>query len=92
MVKVLGTPDRREPEYVLYDTPMSILNVFAVKPAVFDLVLSIVIACYLALIYGVLLNSNTIVAFLMALIKETEMNGHSKVGNGVKNGQKLHAI
>lgn len=92
VVKVLGTPDRREPEYVLYDTPMSILNVFAVKPAVFDLVLSIVIACYLALIYGVLLNSNTIVAFLTALIKETEMNGHSKVGNGVKNGQKLHAI
>lgn len=92
VVKVVGTPDRREPEYVLYDTQMSILNVFAVKPAVFDLVLSIVIACYLALVYGVLLNSNSIVAFLTALIKETEMNGHSKFSNGVKNGQKLHAI
>jgi len=92
VVKVLGTPDRREPEYVLYDTPMSVLNVFAVKPAVFDLVLSIVIACYLAVIYGVILNSNSIVAFLTGLIKETEMNGHAKFSNGVKNGQKLHAM
>ena len=88
-MKVIGTPglDR---DYVLYDTQMAILNVFAVKPAVFDLVLSIVIACYLAFIYGALINSNSIVAFLTALIRE--MNGHSKFSNGVKNGQKLHSI
>ena len=39
VVKVVGTPDRREPEYVLYDTPSSVLNVYTVKPAIFDLVI-----------------------------------------------------
>jgi len=93
VVKVVGTPDRREPEYVLYDTPSSVLNVYTVKPAIFDLVLSIVIGCYLAGCYLVLLYSNTIVLFLTNLLKEkeSEVNGHLKANNGVKNGQKLHA-
>ena len=38
VVKVVGSPDRREPEYVLYDTPSSVLNIYTVKPAIFDLV------------------------------------------------------
>lgn len=94
VVRVVATPDRREPEYLLYDTPTSTLNVYTVKPAIFDLVLSIAIGFYLALIYGVLLNSNTIVTILTGILKEkeTETNGHLKINNGVKNGHKPHAF
>merc|ERR1712240_487843 len=90
--KVVSTPDRREPEYVLYDTPSATLNVYRVKPAVFDLFLSAAIGCYLALVYLLFNNSSVIIMFLTGLVKEkeVEMNGHSK-SNGVKNGHKLHA-
>lgn len=92
VVKVVSTPDRREPEYVLYDTPSATLNVYRVKPAVFDLFLSAAIGCYLALVYLLINNSSVIIMFLTGLVKEkeVEMNGHSK-SNGVKNGHKLHA-
>jgi len=95
--KVIGVPDRREPEYVLYDTPTASLNVYTVKPAVFDLVLSILICGYLGIIYAVIINSSSIVSILVSFItKESEMNGHAKSNghsksNGVKNGHKLHA-
>ena len=50
-LKVVSIPDRREPEYVVYDTPSAAtLNVYRVKPAVFDLHLSAAIKCYLALV------------------------------------------
>jgi len=92
VVKVSSTPDRREPEYVLYDTPSATLNIYRVKPAVFDLFLSIAIGCYLGMVYLLLNNSGIIISFLMGLIKEkeSEMNGHAKT-NGVKNGHKLHS-
>merc|ERR1712098_905337 len=90
--KVVSTPDRREPEYVLYDTTTATMNVYRVKPAVFDLFLSAAIGCYLGLLYLILNNSSVIIMFLTGLVKEkeVEMNGHSK-SNGVKNGHKLHA-
>ena len=53
VVKVVSTstPDRREPEYVVYDTlSVATLNVYRVKPAVWDLSLSATIKCYLALV------------------------------------------
>merc|ERR1712107_581197 len=85
-------PDRREPEYTLFDTPTATLNVYTVKPAVFDLVLSLVICAYLGVIYAVIINSKVLVNLFTSFIKEkeVEMNGHSK-SNGVKNGHKLHA-
>lgn len=92
VVKVTSTPDRREPEYVLYDTPSATLNIYRVKPAVFDLFLSAAIGCYLGLVYLLLNNSTVIILFLTGLVKEkeVEMNGHAK-SNGVKNGHKPHA-
>jgi len=92
VVKVFTTPDKREPEYVLYDTSSAILNIYRVKPAVFDLILSVAIGCYLGIVYFLLNNSTPIIAFLMGLVKqkEAEMNGHVK-SNGVKNGHKHHA-
>ena len=51
VVKVVSTPDRREPEYMVYDTPSAAtLKMYRVKPAVFDLFLSAVIGCHLALV------------------------------------------
>ena len=90
VTKVVTTPDRREPEYVLYDTATASLNVYTVKPAVFDLFLSIAILAYISVIYGVIVNHKLWITFLSSLIKETEMNGHAKT-NGFKNGHKLHA-
>merc|ERR1719228_2800165 len=100
--KVVSTPDRREPEYVLYDTPQAVMNVYRVKPAVFDLFLSAAIGCYLGILY-LLLNNTPILVFLSGLLsreKEGEQaNGHAKAvgfrnGSTLRNGssQKLHAL
>jgi len=91
---VTAVPDRREPEFQLYDTPTATINIYRVKPAVFDLLLSAVIGCYLGLFYLFLLNSTAIVAFLSNLVKEKELeaNGTAAKTNGTKNGHhKLHA-
>jgi len=89
---VTGSPDRREPEYKLYDTASATMNIYRVKPAIFDLLLSIVIASYLGVIYLFLQNSSIIISALSSVIRERkveDMNGHSKV-NGARNGHKLH--
>lgn len=90
-----ATPDRREPEFQLYDTPTAVMNVYRVKPAVFDLLLSALIGGYLSLFYLLLINSSSIVAFLANLGKEKEVeaNGNGVKQNGAaKNGHhKLHA-
>lgn len=44
-------PDKREPEFALYTPTKAVLNVYSVKPAVFDLILTLAIVVYLALIY-----------------------------------------
>jgi len=85
---VTGTPDRREPEFALYDTTTATVNIYRVKPAVFDLILSLVICSYLAIIYFIILNSNTILSVLSSLVREQKMehsNGHAKM-NGKSNG------
>jgi len=95
--KVVSSPDRREPEYVLYDTPTATVNVYRVKPAVFDLFLSAAIGCYLAVLFLILNNSAVILNFLSGFVRERkepdQSNGHSKA-NGFKNGSmmKLHAL
>ncbi|XP_050674615.1 nicalin [Leptidea sinapis] len=43
--------DKREPEYVLYGTTRATLYVYSVKPAVFDLILTLAIGAYLTLVY-----------------------------------------
>jgi hypothetical protein len=90
---VTATPDRREPEFQLFDTPTAVMNIYRVKPAVFDLLLSAIIGGYLGVFYLLLLNSSIIVAFLASLVKEKEVesNGTAIKSNGAKNGHKLHA-
>lgn len=45
------SPDKRDPEFVFYDVTKAIVNVYSVKPAVFDLFLTCAIAVYLTLVY-----------------------------------------
>ncbi|XP_062554629.1 BOS complex subunit ncln [Armigeres subalbatus] len=44
-------PDPREPDFMLYDERDGLLNIYNVKPAVFDLFLTFMIVAYLAVIY-----------------------------------------
>ncbi|XP_045452768.1 nicalin-1 [Melitaea cinxia] len=48
------TIDRREPEYTLYSPTRALLYVYSVKPAVFDLILTLAIIAYLSLVYFVI--------------------------------------
>ncbi|XP_066589257.1 BOS complex subunit NCLN [Prorops nasuta] len=52
----LHTPDKRDPEFVFYDVTKAILYVYSVKPAIFDLFLTIAITIYLGLIYIIVHN------------------------------------
>ncbi|KAG8228412.1 hypothetical protein J437_LFUL003885 [Ladona fulva] len=51
------SPDKRDPEFVFYDITKAIVNVYSVKPAVFDLFLTIAILGYLAAIYAFIQDS-----------------------------------
>ncbi|XP_076643835.1 BOS complex subunit NCLN [Halictus rubicundus] len=56
-VKVtLHTPDKQDPEFVFYDVTKATLNVYSVKPAVFDLFLTIAIIIYLGMVYVIVHN------------------------------------
>ncbi|XP_075981710.1 BOS complex subunit ncln [Anticarsia gemmatalis] len=43
--------DKREPEYTLYGATAAALYVYSVKPAVFDLILTLAIVAYLTVVY-----------------------------------------
>uniref|UniRef100_A0A1B6EWH8 Nicalin n=1 Tax=Cuerna arida TaxID=1464854 RepID=A0A1B6EWH8_9HEMI len=45
------TPDKRDPEFVFYDITKAVVNVYSVKPAVFDLFLTFAIVIYLTIVY-----------------------------------------
>lgn len=45
------SPDKRDPEFRFYDVTNNKANIYSVKPAVFDLVLTIAIVLYLGAIY-----------------------------------------
>ncbi|XP_059608640.1 BOS complex subunit NCLN [Phlebotomus argentipes] len=48
-------PDAREPDFMLYEGQEGLLNIYSVKPAVFDLFLTFLIAAYLGAIYCVII-------------------------------------
>lgn len=77
--------EAREPEFVLYDSASTILTAYRVKPAVFDLVLTLCIGAYLSLVYVVIAKCGAIVSFVSSLnISSTKMNG--SLNNGHSNG------
>lgn len=54
------TPDKRDPELAFYEPTRTVMNVYSVKPAIFDLILTFAIVAYLLVIYLVLMNFSTI--------------------------------
>ncbi|RZC38981.1 nicalin-1, partial [Asbolus verrucosus] len=44
-------PDKRDPDFLFYDVTKGIVNVYSVKPAIFDLVLTLAIILYLGIVY-----------------------------------------
>lgn len=53
-------PDRRDPELAFYEPTKTIIHVYSVKPAVFDLIVTLAIVAYLLVIYLVLQNFSSI--------------------------------
>lgn len=49
-----AVPDKRDPDFQFYQNTGGTVNVYSVKPAVFDLVLTIAIVLYLLLIYALI--------------------------------------
>nr|CAG4651661.1 EOG090X02MW [Triops cancriformis] len=50
------TPDKREPDFVFYDMNKATMFAYSIKPAIFDLVLTVLIVVYLCAFYGVVQN------------------------------------
>ena len=59
--------DNREPEFILYDGTHTTITAYKVKPAVFDLVLTLSIGAYLGAVYFAILNSGALVTFVTSL-------------------------
>lgn len=49
-----AVPDKRDPDFLFYDVTKGTMNIYNVKPAVFDLILTIAIVLYLGTIYFVI--------------------------------------
>ncbi len=58
--------EKREPEFTFYDDTGSNMTAYRVKPAVFDLVLTLVIAAYLGVVYAAISRSTLIFKLLAA--------------------------
>ena len=85
--------DKREPEFNFYDIQQTTMNVYKVKPAVFDLILSLGIAGYLFLVYGLIIKSAVIYAYMANIIHgyisastiATSVKSGHTIGNGLSN-------
>merc|ERR1711962_2001129 len=80
--------DKREPEFNFYDLSQTTMSAHKVKPAVFDLLLSLVIGGYLAAIYGLVIKSNVIVNKISKLISPAPSSKSSSNGT---NGHHEHS-
>jgi hypothetical protein len=75
--------DKKDPEFTFYEADATIITAYKVKPAVFDLVLSIGIAAYLGVLFLVLQRTHWAYSLLTsALVASSKpftngVNGHS---------------
>ena len=80
--------DKREPEFNFYDLHQTTMNVYKVKPAVFDLILSLGIAGYLFVVYGLIIKSGVIYGFMSNLMQgyvKSSLNASNSKTNGAQN-------
>ena len=81
--------DNREPEFILYDGTHTTITAYKVKPAVFDLVLTLSIGAYLGLVFLAISNCNVLVTFVTKSLTAVTSGSTipSSSGNGVyRNG------
>ena len=83
--------DKREPEFNFYDLHQTTMNVYKVKPAVFDLILSLGIAGYLFLVYGLIIKSTVIYAYMSNIMHRymTASTNSNSTKSGLTNGNGL---
>ncbi|CAG0885200.1 unnamed protein product [Cyprideis torosa] len=74
---ITAKPERRDPDFVLYDVPVATMNAYIVKPAIFDLFLSALIGLYVLTIYAFV----KYFPIVFSLLKPSTIyqNGKSKV-------------
>lgn len=82
--KVVAKRDKRDPEFTFYDQHEATMNSYKVKPAVFDLVLTMFIGSYLGLVYLLLSYSNALYSVLASLAAHKKTKS---VSNGSPNGK-----
>ncbi|KAF5304722.1 hypothetical protein FQA39_LY09499 [Lamprigera yunnana] len=44
-------PDKRDPDFMFYEVTRTTINIYSVKPAIFDLILTLMIVFYLGVVY-----------------------------------------
>ncbi|EDV26542.1 uncharacterized protein TRIADDRAFT_22468 [Trichoplax adhaerens] len=49
--KIIMRPDKKDPEFIFYDSSLMQLHAYRVKPALFDLFLAVGIAAYVGIVY-----------------------------------------
>lgn len=68
-------PDAREPDFMLYDDRDALLNIYNVKPAVFDLFLTFMIAAYLSAVYFAIFHFPRLYGFVCRMtVAKTKVN------------------
>jgi hypothetical protein len=78
-------PDKRDANLVFYDSTAGTITAYDVKPAVFDLILSIAVAAYIAVIYTALKNFH--ILFDKVSINREEVNSNGLNGNHIAQGK-----
>ncbi|KAF6216629.1 hypothetical protein GE061_000974 [Apolygus lucorum] len=62
--------DKRDPDFVFYDSSQATCHIYNVKPALFDLFLTVLITAYLAVVYQLIQNMPYIYEFMVPSIKK----------------------
>ncbi|ENN71799.1 hypothetical protein D910_10247 [Dendroctonus ponderosae] len=66
-------PDKRDPDYQFFGTTGGTLNIYSVKPAVFDLIVTLAITLYLVLVYVVIHYVPVLYSVSMNLMKNQKV-------------------
>lgn len=74
----------RDPEFVFYESEDAKLNIYNVKPAVFDLFLTTLITCYLFAVYFAIIHFSKVYGIISSSKSSVDANGINSNGFGHK--------
>lgn len=69
-----AVPDKRDPDFVFYDVTKGTMNIYSVKPAFFDLILTIGIVGYLVAIYFAIQHFPVVYTMACSATKKQKVN------------------